>query len=47
MGELAHGATELVVLAVVVASLDRIAAHYCHFSVVIVGFVCVEVDLGA
>jgi hypothetical protein len=45
VGKLAHGAAELVVLAVVVAALNGIAAHHRGFSVVIVGLVCVEVDL--
>jgi hypothetical protein len=45
VGELAHGATQLVVLAVVVAPLDGIAAHHGRLPVVIVRLVCVEVDL--
>jgi hypothetical protein len=45
VGELAHGAAQLVVLAVVVAALDGIAAHDGRLAVVIVGFVGVEVDL--
>jgi len=47
VGELAHGAAELVVLAVVVAALDGVTAHYGRFPVVIVRFIRVEVDLGA
>jgi hypothetical protein len=45
VGELAHGAAQLVVLAVVVAALDGIAAHHGRLAVVIVRLVCVEVDL--
>jgi hypothetical protein len=46
VGELARGAAQLVVLAVVVAALDGVAAHDGDLAVVIVGPVGIEVDLG-
>ena len=45
MGELAQRAAELVVLSVVVAALDGVAAHDEGLAVVVVGLVRVEVDL--
>jgi hypothetical protein len=45
VGELAHGAAQLVVLAVVVAALDSVTAHDGCFPVVIIGLISVEVDL--
>lgn len=45
VGELAHGAAQLVVLAVVVTALDGVAPHHGSFPVVIVRLVRVEVDL--
>lgn len=44
VGELAQRAAELVVLAVVVAALDGVAAHDERLAVVVVGLVRVEVD---
>jgi hypothetical protein len=45
VGELAQRTAQLVVFAVVVAALDGIAAHNEGLAVVVVGLVCVEVDL--